>query len=595
MKTLTGENLYHAIISGGQEILASKDYINDINVFPVPDGDTGTNLAHTLHAVMRGAKIGSSTALTMSSVADAALMGARGNSGVIFAQFLGGFSEKVEHLKDMSVQDFCDAVKGAVGRAYDSMSNPVEGTILTVMDKWSKSLESYRGETHFGELLKKSLKDAEEALKQTAGKIKEVSFSYDTVDAGAEGFVCFLRGISQSVRDMAEGCFSPKLSQKDRQHLEEFVPPAHDATPPNFRFCTEMMLQGVSKRSAFFQRALAPLGDSLIVAGRKDKLRIHIHTNTPQIVASTLKEHGTIIEQKVDDMLREYESSFARKHSIALVTDSACDMPQELFDTYQIHQILMQFSMGEITYLDKRTVDHTTIYSELPKYKEHPSSSQPTPGQINHMYEPLLRHYDSIISIHMSDKLSGTYQNCLNVAKQLDPKGERISVINTKTLSAGLGSIVLRAAELIEQGNSHKDIVEHITTLEQKQSFYVSLDTIDYLGRSGRVSGMVSRVGKSVGFRPTLHITKGGIHMHKQAFSRRGARKRIFDEIRANLKDRAIASYSVVHSTLSDELQEIIQAMRELTGMEPKFTDYVCSPIGIYVGEEAIGLLVDWE
>lgn len=594
MKKLSGQDLYHAIISGGQEILAAKDYMNQINVFPVPDGDTGTNLAHTLNAVMCNAEANASAGLTMASVADAALMGARGNSGVIFAQFLGGLSEQVESVKDMQIHDFCDAVKEAVLRAYESMSKPVEGTILTVMKHWSESLQKHKADAlQFSDLLKKTLCDAEEALKLTAGKIKEVTFSYDTVDAGAEGFVCFLRGISRSIKEMADGVFAPAVFAKS-ESIEKIATPAHGTEPPHFRFCTEMMLTGVSRRAGFFKRLLSPFGDSLIVAGRKDKVRIHIHTNKPDQVVEQLTNHGAITEQKVDDMLREYQTSYARKYSIALVTDTCCDMPQDFFDTYQIHQLPMQFIMGDTTYLDKRTIDPKDIYHQLAKYEEHPTSAQPTPGQIKHLYAPLLQHYDSIISIHMSDKLSGTYQNCLNVASQLDPSGKKISVINTKTLSAGLGSAVLQAAEMVEQGASHTEIVDVITNFEKQQSFYVSLDTIDYLGKSGRVSGMVSKVGKSVGFRPTLHITKGGIHMHKKAFSRKGARKRILDDIRHQLKNRAIASYSLVHSTLSEELEEIVKAMRELTGLEPRYTDSVCSPIGIYVGEEAIGLLVDW-
>lgn len=594
MNILTGQDLYHAIISGGREILQHKDYINDINVFPVPDGDTGTNLAHTLNAVMCNAQADSSASLTMASVADAALMGARGNSGVIFAQFLGGMSDNVESLKDMSIHDFCDAVKEAVTRAYESMSKPVEGTILTVMKHWSESLQKHKHSSQFSDLLRKTLQDAEKSLKLTAGKIKEVTFSYDTVDAGAEGFVCFLRGISRSIKEMTEGVFSPVATiQTDK--VERIAAPAHGTEAPNLRYCTELLLQGVTKRIPFFKKTLKEFGDSIIVAGNKNKIRVHIHTNEPNRVVSTLKPYGTIVEQKVDDMVREYEAAYARKGSIAIVTDAACDMPQELFDQYQIHEMPMIISLGGISYLDKRTFDHKEIYDELMQYDEHPTSSQPTPGYITHMYESLLHHYDSIISIHISNELSGTYQNCKNVANQLDPQGERISVVNSHTLSAGLATMVLRAAEMAEEGASHQEIVEQIQKVEKKQDFYVSLDTIDYLGRSGRVSGMVSKVGKSIGFRPTLHITKGGIHMHKQAFSRKGARKRIFDEIKQNLKKGTIKSYTIMHSTISTEIDEMVEYMRSLTGLEPRYTDYVCSPIGIYVGRDAVGLLIDWE
>ena len=144
MKFINGESLYHAFSSGNREVLKQKGYLNKINVFPVPDGDTGTNLAYTMNSIIEGSSVESSAAVVSRDMAKAALLGSRGNSGIIFAQFVQGLHTRIKEKKELSLKDFVDSVKHGVESAYKSLSNPVEGTILTVMKSWSDSLNSFQ-------------------------------------------------------------------------------------------------------------------------------------------------------------------------------------------------------------------------------------------------------------------------------------------------------------------------------------------------------------------------------------------------------------------------------------------------------------------
>jgi len=137
IKYLDGDRLYYAFLIGGNAVIEDKNYLNKINVFPVPDSDTGTNMASTMRSIAEGAVLSRSAEATMQSIVDSALSGARGNSGLIFAQFLYGISEKIKNVKRISTSQFGESVKEAVKYAYKAIVSPVEGTMLTVMKDWA--------------------------------------------------------------------------------------------------------------------------------------------------------------------------------------------------------------------------------------------------------------------------------------------------------------------------------------------------------------------------------------------------------------------------------------------------------------------------
>ncbi|MDZ7740934.1 MAG: DAK2 domain-containing protein [Bacteroidota bacterium] len=154
IQKINGKQLYYSFVAGAQKIFEHQQAINKINVFPVPDGDTGTNLASTLRSIVDTSIPTKHFKETAVALADAALIGARGNSGIIFAQFLYGFSNEIEDEQTVDIDSFSRSVTKAVDYAYDSIQNPVEGTMITVIKDWAESVHSLKDKiTDFNMLL----------------------------------------------------------------------------------------------------------------------------------------------------------------------------------------------------------------------------------------------------------------------------------------------------------------------------------------------------------------------------------------------------------------------------------------------------------
>src|SRR6476659_8009201 len=202
---LDGRRLARAVIAGARFVADRAEPLNKINVFPVPDGDTGTNLASTLQKIAAGiARIRKRHMREMSrALADEAVAGARGNSGAIMAQFFSGFSDALPEAPRVSTRDFAAAVVGASESAYAAIARPVEGTILTVIRDWAGAVERRAEELKdFAVLLPETLRDAKKSLENTPNQMKALKQA-GVVDAGAQGFVYLLEGIVKYLREAA--------------------------------------------------------------------------------------------------------------------------------------------------------------------------------------------------------------------------------------------------------------------------------------------------------------------------------------------------------------------------------------------------------
>ncbi|MBL7962069.1 DAK2 domain-containing protein, partial [bacterium] len=228
IKYLDGIRLKRSVIAGCNFVINKKDHLNNINVFPVPDGDTGTNMASTLKTIADTVENEHEHSIEgMSCVlADSALMGARGNSGVILAQFFQGLQDGLKGSVRANTQKFSEAVSNATQSAWSAMSKPVEGTILSVIRDWAKSVEVRSKKTDdFSELFKESLNDARISLANTP-KQMAVLAKAGVVDAGAEGFVTMLEGIlnfieSGRISDIKRVGLSESEEEMMEPHLDD--------------------------------------------------------------------------------------------------------------------------------------------------------------------------------------------------------------------------------------------------------------------------------------------------------------------------------------------------------------------------------------
>ncbi|MCA1759870.1 MAG: DegV family EDD domain-containing protein, partial [Bacteroidales bacterium] len=412
---INGKFLYYAFIAGGNQIIQHQVELNRINVFPVNDKDTGTNLASTIRSVIYNIKPHKSYKATVNNIADAALMGARGNSGVIFAQFLHGLSRETSNKPIITLPEFIDSVNKSIPYIYEAIADPVEGTMLTVIKDWSDFLSARKEAVQdFKDVILDSYAVLEKSLEETSFKLKVLNKT-GFVDAGAKGFVLFIKGIidfikNSNIRNLVVDSNETISLIHSEEISDEVI---------KHRFCTEAIIKNVGISIAELQNILSKNGDSVVVAGSESICRIHFHTNHPAEIFHLLKDVGTITFQKVDDMVRQQEAAFKRKRNIALVTDSTCDLSQELIDFYQINVVPINLNFGDSHYLDKVTIQPNQFYDLLETHPEFPKTSQINEQAFTNLYSHLASHYDAIVAVHLTGQFSGTYANSVKAGKRI--------------------------------------------------------------------------------------------------------------------------------------------------------------------------------
>jgi len=193
---IDGRRLYYTFIAGAKNILAHQSYLNKINVFPVNDGDTGSNLATTVQSVIESIHPHKSYKITADLIAETTMTNARGNSGIIFAQFLYGMSKESGNFSSITIPQFAESIKNSIPYMYEAVANPVEGTMLTVIREWSDFIYAHRNIIHdFNQLLIRSLEILLTSLANTKTQLLVLSKA-NVVDSGANAFVFFYRGNS---------------------------------------------------------------------------------------------------------------------------------------------------------------------------------------------------------------------------------------------------------------------------------------------------------------------------------------------------------------------------------------------------------------
>ena len=572
IKELDGKQLYYSFLAGAQRIFEHQKLLNKINVFPVADADTGTNLASTMRSIMDAIIPTDNLKQTAVALADAALIGARGNSGIIFAQFLYGFSNEIKTNATIDVASFAESMKRAVAYAYDAIANPVEGTILTVIKEWAEYM--YQLKDRFDDFIRLMVEAYNRALESLAGTTAqmEVLARAHVVDAGAKGFVYFLEGIKDFFTLGAEKTIKKVIAEAaDPVEMGEMP---HDVI--TFRFCTEGLISGENLDRNKIRNYIQNCGDSLVVAGSPSKMRVHIHTDFPAEVFSQLQKFGKITYQKVDDMVMQNEIQLNRKAETAIVTDSSCDIPKHLTDEFQIHVVPLTVHFGETYFLDRLTIHPSQFYSMLEKSETNPSSAQPAAKEFQNKYEYLASHYQSIIGIHLSEKLSGTYSSSLKGSEDVKTRtGKPISVINSGNLTGGLGLIVMRAARAIASGASHEEVVAQMEEWKRKTSVHVSVQTLKYIVRSGRVSPFKSFVARTLDLKPIIVLDKEGkATLASKSFSEKASLKKIVRRVTKIIDGQNVWEYTITHASNPDMAAWLAEQMEKVTGKKPLFIDH---------------------
>ncbi|HEY1727493.1 MAG TPA: DAK2 domain-containing protein [Candidatus Baltobacteraceae bacterium] len=311
---LDGQGFIKLIAAGAYFLKKYRVLLNDLNVFPVTDGDTGSNLYVTARSALlaAGRARGKSLGEIATAAAGGALLGARGNSGVIFSQMLRGFADAVRSPRVVTSSEVAPALQRAVAEARAALLDPVEGTIISVAA--AAADEAALAGTHandlyeLGEAIVRAAGDALERTPQQLAILRDAG----VVDAGGAGLLYFLEAILRfGSGTRARATSYPRHAHRTRAFIER-----QDVS--SNKYCTEFVLSEASIEPHALKTHLTPHGDSLLVAGARPTLRIHIHTDIPERVQSIAAEHGTVDRVKIDDMQQQHRVLLAQRPKRAL-------------------------------------------------------------------------------------------------------------------------------------------------------------------------------------------------------------------------------------------------------------------------------------
>jgi len=470
--------LRRALIAGIQRVVAQREAINHINVFPLADHDTGTNLAFTLGAVFQGVREPrfATAAEILREAATEALDGARGNAGAILAHFLQGVAEVAEPGRPLTLAVLAEAAAHGSAQARTAMAEPREGTMLTVIQAFADELQAGPAGEDLRAGFQRALEQAREALRRTPEQLKVLQ-SAGVVDAGGLGFVSLLEGMADYI-ERGRGGLNAELPEELLAVGVEVVP--GDAEAAGHHFCAQCVVSaGAVDRAGLRSTLLALPVSRLVLAGSRERLRLHAHLGDPAQLFAAAARFGTVSRERTDDLRHPPPAA-----PVAIVTDSGADLPAEAIDGLDIHLVPQRISIGGRDYVDGVSISLREFYQAMRTGPEAPRTSQPAPGDFRRMFEFLLAHHERVLDVSLGRALSGTLQSAAGAATRTD--AARIDVFDSGHVAASLGLLVIWAAEAAAAGLPAPRILEGLARMRMRTDFYAVARDIRYGVRGGR-------------------------------------------------------------------------------------------------------------
>ena len=304
---IEGKMLRDMFVSGANNLQNHKELVDKLNVFPVPDGDTGTNMSLTISYAMKElAKVENDSITEIGkSLSKGSLMGARGNSGVILSQIIRGFSKSIEGKEQISTEDLAKAFKNGSDTAYKAVIKPIEGTILTVVrESGEYAIKAAKKEKDLLKFLEMVIDEANKSLERTPELLKNLKEA-GVVDSGGKGLVLIYEGMYEALKG------NPiKAKDLNDSNVSEVKQAGTSINTEDIKFCycTEFILESNSISDTEIRDIMLKYGDSLAVVGDEGIIKVHVHTNDPGLVLQDALKHGQLVTIKIENMKLQHEN-----------------------------------------------------------------------------------------------------------------------------------------------------------------------------------------------------------------------------------------------------------------------------------------------
>ncbi|MFW6089373.1 MAG: DegV family protein, partial [Gemmatimonadota bacterium] len=504
---LDGRRFRRLLIAGVHNVERHRAELDRINVFPVPDGDTGTNLALTLRSIAAAVSVDDSRMLgeVVRAAADAGVLGARGNSGMLFSHLVLGFADAIGDSRRAAAADVARAFRVAADRLRDVLDDPREGTILTVASDMAAA-----GDAGSRDDLVRWLRDVQAAARDSLVRTQALLPALTeagVVDAGARGLVEFFEGVVQLV----EGRLNPAELTESSTHADPGAPSLYAAREAGVgadegRYCTQIAIRGNIPPTAELRSALSGLGTSTIVVRSGTVAKVHIHSDQPDDVVEVLGRFGAISSKRVEDTML---AGTASRHT-AVLTDSAADLPLAWVERHGVTVVPLQVIVGDRVYRDGVDLQPEELLDLMvDPTNPVPRTSQPAPAAFRAACRRAVDHgADGLLGVFVSGAVSGTLASATAVLREFDDVPTE--AVDSRSGSLGIGLLVIRAIELLERGLPLPDVAAELRRVRDQSNVFFTVDTMDYLLRSGRIGRARAWLGGMLDLKPVLTLTADG-------------------------------------------------------------------------------------
>lgn len=466
--------------------------------------------------------------------------------------------------------------------AREALAEPREGTILTVLHDVGSELGTLTdaGLADFRNVVRRALLRGQRSLELTREQL-DVLTRANVVDAGAAGFVILLEGIADylDTGELHESDAVPGM-------LHDEPDAAGGEANLEHRWCTECMVSGEAVELRRLRERLAAIGSSLVVAGTRRKVRVHVHAADSREVFRIAAEFGLVSGEKADDIQRQQQAALhAARRRVAVVTDSAADIPEEELERLDIHVVPVRVHFGEHSYLDKISLGPEEFYRLLATSPVHPKTSQPPAGDFRRVFEFLASHYAQVISINVSGRISGTRQAAESAAGRVTARN-RVAVIDSANAAAGEGLLVIHAAECAEAGLDAAAVTRSVLAMRARTRTFACLATLDYGVRGGRVPAIARTIANLLHLSPLLatfpngRVAIGGILCGRSNLTAKFARF-LARRVDPTVKYKVIVS----HADAPAEGQRLLELLtRDCPNIGPVWLIPLGTAIGVHGG-----------
>ncbi|KXA14633.1 DAK2 domain-containing protein [Clostridium perfringens] len=465
---VNGEHLYYMMSNAANKLELQSEYVNSLNVFPVPDGDTGTNMSMTFRAAVKeiegmdNKNIGE----VSKKLAKGALMGARGNSGVILSQILRGISKGLEGKEEADASEFANALLEGSKSAYKAVMRPTEGTILTIVRTAGEVAVALK-EDNITELMREVCRESKIMLDKTPEMLPALKKA-KVVDSGGMGLLIILQGMQEALENglkVTTGTpqavkSSAAKAQRSETMSEEYI---------KFGYCTEFIILGDSNHAEEFKSKVINKGDSLVVVGYEDVIKVHIHTNNPGKVLEEAVKFGELSKIKIDNMREEHREMLEGMYEEAAETEESVAAGE--FKKYAFISVAMGEGMKNI--FKDLGVDYVIEGGQT----------------MNPSTQDMLEAIEKLNAEHIF--ILPNNKNIIMAANQAAEISDKdIRVIPTKTIPQGITCITMF--------NPEADVEENTEELKEAMEM-VKTTSVTYAVRDTEVDGKEIKEGNILG------------------------------------------------------------------------------------------------